>query len=101
VSKGAQVLQRNNRNALVTVHFNTPVSRARLVPAGRDLHFVLDMRADVAPTFKVTPAKDNSAILQIDFAKGDFLPAAGAEAPAPDPVDPNAPKAVDIPKDEP
>src|SRR5262249_31956389 len=33
---GAQVLSRNNKNALITTHFATPVARARLVPAGLD-----------------------------------------------------------------
>ena len=32
---------RNNTNALVTVHFNTPVTSARLVPHGHDLWFVV------------------------------------------------------------
>ncbi len=74
VIKGEHVAKMNNENALVTVHFNTPVSRARLLPSGRDLHFVLELRANVTPTFKVTPAKDGSAILQIEFPKGNFLP---------------------------
>ena len=36
VLKGARVSRRNNTNALVTVHFNTPVTSARLVPHGHD-----------------------------------------------------------------
>ena len=77
VLKGAHIDKRNNANALVTVHFNTPVPRARLLPSGRDLHFVIDLRQNVVPTWKLAPAKDGSSILQIDFAKGDFLPAGG------------------------
>jgi hypothetical protein len=87
VLKGAHVLKHNNQNALVTVHFNTPVSRARLVPRGNDLLFVVEMRASVQPTWKLEPAKDNSAVLAIDFPKGDFLPSG---PPAPIPTDPNA-----------
>ena len=90
VLKGAQVLRRNNQNALVTVHFNTPVARARLIPTGRDVRFVVDLRADTAPTFKVVAAKENSAILQIDFPKGDFLPNGADDTP--EPVSPDAPK---------
>jgi hypothetical protein len=77
VLKGAHIDKRNNANALVTVHFNTPVTRARLIPSGRDLHFVIDLRQNAVPTWKLAPAKDGSSILQIDFAKGDFLPAGG------------------------
>jgi hypothetical protein len=87
VLKGARVLKHNNQNALVTVHFNTPVSRARLVPQGNDLLFVVEMRSNVQATWKLEPAKDNSAVLAIDFPKGDFLPAGPA---APMPTDPNA-----------
>jgi hypothetical protein len=83
VLRGAHVRVRNNTNALVTVHFNTPVSRARLVPQGNDLLFVVDLRANVAPTFKMTDAPDKTAILTIDFPKGDYGTAAPRPAPAP------------------
>ncbi len=73
VLKGAHVVQRNNRNALVTVHFNTPAARARLVPVGNDVHFIVEMRANVEPHWKVDAAKDNTALLNIDFPKGEFL----------------------------
>ncbi len=63
-----------NEGALVTVHFNTPVVRARLVPAGRDLDLMIELRADVTPQMKIVPAKDNGAMLQIDFAPGAYLP---------------------------
>jgi hypothetical protein len=73
VLKGAHVTVRNNENPLVTVHFNTPVTRARLVPAGRDVLFVVDLRADVTPTWKINPAKDSGAVLTVEFAKGTYL----------------------------
>jgi hypothetical protein len=73
VLKGAHVELRNNRNALVTVHFNTPVTRARLVPSGHDLLFVVDLRANVAPTWKVNPGKDGASVLVIDFPKGTYV----------------------------
>ncbi|MGH7280240.1 MAG: hypothetical protein ACRELY_01850 [Polyangiaceae bacterium] len=74
VLKGAHVVKRNNENALVTVHFNTPVTRARLIPRGGDLHFVVELRQNVKPTWKLVPAKDGAAVLQIDFPGGNFLP---------------------------
>lgn len=78
VLKGAHVRLSNNTNALVTVHFNTPVWRARLVPQGKDLLFVLDLRAAAAPTWRMDAGKGGGASLVVDFARGDFL---GAPAP--------------------
>lgn len=75
ILKGAGVRVRNNTNALVTVHFNTPVSKARLVPHGHDAHLIIDMRAASTPTWKMTEGQDKSAVLQVDFPKGDFAPA--------------------------
>ena len=86
VLKDANVRVRNNTNALVTVHFNTPVSRARLVPHGKDLHFVVDLRAATTPTWKMGEGPDKSAVLQIDFPAGNFAPAEaveGSQATAP------------------
>ena len=83
VIKGTEIRRHNEGEALVTVHFNTPVVRARLLPVGRDLHLVLVLRADVTPSMKVVAAKDNGAILQVDFPSGSYLPA-GAAAPPPE-----------------
>ena len=73
VLKGAHVSVHNNVNPLVTVHFNTPVTQARLVPSGHDLLFVIDSRAAVTPTWKLNPAKEGSAVLDIDFPKGTYV----------------------------
>ena len=97
VLKGASPRVWNNTNALVTVHFNTPVARARLVPQGRDLLFIIELRAAATPVWKVSDAPDKGAILAIDFPKGDYLdangqpiqsatPAAAPDAPAAKPV---------------
>ena len=73
VLKGAHLRVHNDTNALVTVHFNTPVFRARLTPSGNDLLFVLELRSAATPTFKVQDNPDHTSTLQIDFAKGEFL----------------------------
>ncbi|MGO8994282.1 MAG: hypothetical protein ACLQVI_13215 [Polyangiaceae bacterium] len=87
VLKGTEVVNPLNEHALVTVHFNTPVVRARLVPAGSNLDLMVELRADVTPEMKIIPAKDNGAMLQIDFPKGSYLPAGEADAdPAPAPA---------------
>jgi len=83
VLKGAEVLNPMNEGALVTAHFNTPVVRARLVPAGHDLNLMVELRADVVPQMKIVAAKDNGAMLQIDFPQGAYLPP-GANDPVPD-----------------
>jgi hypothetical protein len=72
ILKGAHARVHNNTNALVTVHFNTPVSRARLVPAGNDLHFVVELRASASPTWKMADAADKTSMLTIDFPKGEY-----------------------------
>jgi hypothetical protein len=73
VLKNAHVTVHNNQNPLVTVHFNTPVTSARLVPSGRDLLFIIDLRAAVTPTWKLNPGKEGSAVLNIDFPKGSYV----------------------------
>jgi hypothetical protein len=82
VLKGAEVVNPMNEGALVTAHFNTPVVRARLVPAGKNLDLMVELRADVAPQMKIVPAKDNGAMLQIDFPQGSYLPAGANDVAA-------------------
>ncbi len=85
VIQGARVDHRNNENALVTVHFNTPVTRARLLPVGGNLVFAIDLRADTTATWRLVDSSDGAAsVLQIDFPRGAFLPA-GEYDPAIDP----------------
>jgi hypothetical protein len=79
VLKGAHVTIHNNTNPLVTVHFNTPVNQARLRPAGNDLLLVIDLRAAASPAWKMNAGKDGTAILQVDFPKGNFLPEASKD----------------------
>lgn len=97
ILKGVHVNRWNDTNPLVTVHFNTPVSQARLVPHGGDLHLVVDLRAASAPTFKVNPGQQQGAgaALEIEFPKGDFATGErAATAPASAPATTPAPKAV-------
>jgi hypothetical protein len=84
VLKGAHLRVRNDANALVTVHFNTPVFRARLAPSGNDLLFILELRAAATPTFKLTDNADKTSTLQIDFPKGDFITGDGSESLPPE-----------------
>ena len=80
ILKGAHADRRNNYNPLVTVHFNTPVLSARLVPHGKDLWFVIELRAKVQPTAAMDPGEGSVATLRIQFPKGEYLPGRAGEA---------------------
>jgi hypothetical protein len=73
VLHGAHVTVHNNTNPLVTVHFNTPVASARLVQSGHDLLFIVSLRADASPTWKMNPGKEGSTVLVVDFPKGSYV----------------------------
>jgi hypothetical protein len=88
VLKGVRVDRRNNQNPLVTVHFNTPMTSARLMPRGRDLWLVVDLRANVRPTTTMDAVDGGSAILRVDFAKGEYLPAPSEAASVAEPNPP-------------
>ena len=81
VLHGAHVTVHNNTNPLVTVHFNTPVASARLVPSGHDLLFVVSLRADATPTWKINPGKEGSSVLTVDFPKGSWVAGAAQSQP--------------------
>ena len=81
VLHGAHVTVHNNTNPLVTVHFNTPVASARLVPSGHDLLFVVSLRADATPTWKINPGKEGSSVLTVDFPKGSWIAGAAQSQP--------------------
>jgi hypothetical protein len=92
VLKDLRVDKRNNYNPLVTVHFNTPVTSARLVPHGKDLWLIVALRAKAQPAVAVQAGKDGTSILQVDFPKGEYLPA-GAPAAGSDDETPATSKA--------
>jgi len=81
VFKGAHVIKSNNQNPLLTVHFNTPIVSARLVPKKGELHLVIDMRpgVNVQPSSGLRASSDGDG--QQFFVKlpsGAWLPK-GAE----------------------
>jgi hypothetical protein len=91
VLKGARVVYRNNENALVTVHFNTPVTVARLLPSGRDLVLTIELRADTAVNWKMEDAGSGAGTLEVDFPSGNYLPADGVVSEV---IPPSAPPAA-------
>ena len=96
VLRGAHIALRNNENALVTVHFNTPVTRARLLPVRGDLVFTVELRADSAPVWRMVDGGDGTSMLQVDFPKGVFLPASETNEALSDPL-PRPPNAYGPP----
>ncbi len=86
VFKGAQVARANNKNPLITVHFDTPVSSARLVNKKGELHLVISLRpgVDVAPTTGVRAPGDGAGKqFFVKFPSGSWLPQAVGEEPVP------------------
>ncbi|HEY4013707.1 MAG TPA: hypothetical protein VGM06_10230 [Polyangiaceae bacterium] len=84
VLKDVRVDRRNNLNPLITALFNTPVATARLVPHGRDVWFVVDLRANVTPAVSMgggDTGKDGSSVLRVAFPKGDYLAVAPPRTP--------------------
>jgi hypothetical protein len=65
---------RNNRRPLETRFFNTPVSRARVERRGRNVAFILDLRADVTPTVSTDVGPDGLHFVYVEFPGGNFLP---------------------------
>jgi len=107
VLKGARVDRRNNYNPLVTVHFNTPVTTARLVPHRKDLWFVVDLRARVQPTITMDATKEGGAMVRMEFPAGQYLPSApppsasAPPAPPPPPLPTVTPPVISSPKPRP
>ncbi len=96
----ARVHVRNSARWLETQYFNTPVLRARLERRGRDMAFVLYLRAPATPRVSTVPADVDGThfhYVYIDFPPGQYAPVVspppneGAMArPAPPPASPPA-----------
>ena len=74
---GAVVTKRNNKNPLLTIHFNTPVLDARLVPTKGELHLVVELRPglDLAPVSGMRPATEGTKQqFFLKFPPGNYLP---------------------------
>src|SRR5262249_25774631 len=72
--KGASVPVHNNRNPLLTKHFNTPVARAQLHPVRGGVRLVIALRAATTPVHRVRPVEGGGAVLEIDFPAGNYAP---------------------------
>ncbi len=57
---------RNNENPLVFEHFDTPLLRAQLHPAGSDVELRISLRNDVELTHHLERRDDGEVLLQVD-----------------------------------
>jgi hypothetical protein len=69
VLPGVNVGVRNNTNPLVTTHFNTPVSRARLVPDRAGVLLVLELRETAEPAHKVVKSAYGTMTLEVTLPR--------------------------------
>ena len=70
--KGAEVFLKNNRNPLVTIHFNTPVRRAYLKPRKGSVEFVLEMKVAATASIAQFADQDGYHYLFVDFPAGQY-----------------------------
>jgi len=71
--KQTRIASRNNRYALETRFFNTPVTRAQLEKKGKDTTMILSLREHVFPDVKKEVAPDGYHFIFIDFPAGNYL----------------------------
>ena len=86
VFKGAHVIKSNNQNPLLTMHFNTPVLSARLVPKKGELHLVIDLRpgVDAIPGAGMRAgAEAGGQQFFVKFPSGSYLPKNDADVEDP------------------
>lgn len=62
---------RNNRNPLVTEHFNTPVARAYLRHRRRDTLLILEMKVNSSPSIRQM-SEGNYHFLMLEFPSGNY-----------------------------
>ncbi len=70
--KNAKVHLRNNRNPLVTVHFNTPLDRAYLKKNRKSLDLVMELRQSATPNIHQTVDNDGYHYLFVDYPPGNY-----------------------------
>lgn len=88
---------RNSRRPLITRFYDTPVNLAKLERRGRrDLAFVFQMRADVAPSVR-TEERGGYHYIYVSFPAGNYLPEGAERVTAVDPSTAPTPSSVATP----
>jgi hypothetical protein len=70
--KDARVHLSNNRNPLVTTHFNTPAKRVSLKKWKKSLNLVIELKVSSPHEISQTTDEDGYHYLFVDFQKGDY-----------------------------
>ena len=70
--KNAKVHLSNNRNPLVTTHFNTPLKRAYLKRHKKSTELVLELKVNTTPEISQMTDADGYQYLFVDFAPGNY-----------------------------
>ena len=72
ILKKAKVHLSNNRNPLVTTHFNTPLKRAYIKRSRKGLDLVMNLKVKASPQISQTTDPDGYHYLFVDFSPGDY-----------------------------
>ena len=70
--KDARVHLSNNRNPLITTHFNTPIKRAALKKRKKSLDLIIELKTPAQHKISQTTDPDGYHYLFIDFPEGDY-----------------------------
>jgi hypothetical protein len=73
VIKKARIAGRNNRRALETRFFNTPVTRAYLKKRGTDTVLMLELRSNALPVVSTQQASSGYFFVFLDFPAGQYV----------------------------
>jgi hypothetical protein len=76
----ARVHLSNNRNPLVTTHFNTPMSRVYLKKRRKTLDLILELKVDATPEISQMTDQDGYHYLFVDFPPGTYPKSEGPTA---------------------
>jgi hypothetical protein len=97
--RNTRIPLRTSARWLETRFFDTPVVRARLERRGRDMAFVLYLRAPAIPRLSTEPAPGGGFHdVYVDFAPGAYAPVPPVPSPPPAPareVDPSLDPSID------
>jgi hypothetical protein len=70
---GCRVPVSNNRHALMTQYFNTPISGVRLRQVGDNVLLTVDLRANATPQPRIVElAADKVVLLEVVFPPGNY-----------------------------
>ncbi len=80
--RDAKVFLSNNRNPLVTTHFNTPVKRAYIKKRKKRSELVVELKVESSPQITQMVDQDGYHYLFIDFPEGTYPTATGSARPS-------------------